>query len=40
MKESFFMKLTVTGSMANRFTSTVTYRRCSGEPNNPQNLTQ
>ena len=34
------MDLLVTGSMANHFTSTVTCRRCSGEPNNPQNLTQ
>ena len=31
MKESFFMKLPVIGSMVNHFTSTVTYRWCSGE---------
>ena len=40
MKESFILKLPVTGSMANRFTSTVTYILCSGEPKNPQNLIQ
>ena len=40
MKESFILKLPVTGSMVNYLTSTITYRRCSGESNNPKNLTQ